>query len=209
MGQKKKPASQMKAMRCNNDWLFATLIRHRVIRQSALEQALDQAAFDLLDTQNTELVAVETRNVEFHRLFADALVKVPFKEVDSSVSIRVLLEHKSHINVEQLITQLLRYQTAFYEQENTAIVVIVINNGQPYGEGRALRFQHHLNPQVEDFWRQFGTLVLDFQVLLVNLQDQSVERRHRRSDDIASFVWYVMSRGAQPMDHSILQAGDD
>ena len=189
----------------NHSWFFDTAILLSIVRRSALRLGLSAERYGILEVDKTELISVESRGTDFRRRYADALIKVALKGTDGEVTIRIMLEHKSQTNVSDMMTQLLRYQTAYYESDKTAIITIVINNGKPIGDGGTFRFRDHLEPNQGKFRELFDPLVMDFGVVIVNLQDEEIERSFMESSDPASFGWYVMSRCHQGIDESALK----
>ena len=127
-------------------------------------------------------------------LDADAVFRVPVKDSQREVIVRFLLEHKSEMNLDTLIKQLVAYQHGLYERDNTPVVNVVVNNGPVPRFGDKLNFRTWLSDMDDDFWRVYDEYIMGFNAIVLNLQDPQVQQKLLKSQMPSAFGWYAMGK---------------
>ncbi len=177
----------------NHNWMFEQIIRSEFGPRESLKQVLNKQQLSLIDINQATLLSTKSTSPEKTLQDSDALIQVPIiGEKSSAVRIRFLVEHKSSIRIQQLASQLLRYQYGHYETSKEPIVTVVINNGPVSKHHDSLSFQDQLDNPGDAFWQAYGEYVLNFNALILNLQDPKIQHGLLASESPAALGLYAM-----------------
>lgn len=183
MGKPQENVIPSKKVVHNHNWMFEQIIRSQFGPRESLRQALTEAQFSLLNPDRAKLLSTKTTAPEKSLQDADAVIQVPLKrQTSTGVRVRYLVEHKSSFDVNQLMSQLLRYQYGLYEISKEPIITVVINNGPVSRDREQLSFQDCIADPGNEFWQVYGEYVLNFNAVILNLQDQAVQHLRRHWD---------------------------
>ncbi len=185
---------------CNHNWLFGTLIGWQQCQGDVLKLTFSEEHLSFINPDETTLLSTDLRSHELRIQVADTVIQVPRLNTRDKLTVRFLLEHKSRIDEHELMLQLLRYQVGLYERQNSPVVTVLINNGQPAGKNGVLQFRNWLTDSNDEFWRVYGDSVMNFNVVILNLRDPQVQKRLLKSNYPSALGWYAMGKASRHID---------
>ena len=180
----------------NHNWMIEQIIRSIFGPRVTLSEVLNRLQMSVVNIDKAELVLTKTTSPDKSLQDSDSVIRLPLKGQESSTGIRVrfLVEHKSSIDISGLIRQILRYQYGLYQHSKEPIITVVVNNGPVTKFRENISFQDWTDDPGNDFWQTFGDYVLQFNILVLNLQDPEVQNRLLSSDSPAALGLYAMGK---------------
>ena len=203
MSDQKKGAGSEKPVVCDHNWLFGTLIGWQPCQSDLLRLSFSDKQLELIDPDRTVLLSTNLRSHDLRARAADTVIGVVRAHGGGKLAVRCLLEHKSKINKRDLMRQLLRYQTGLYERAWSPVVTVVINNGAPLGE-RVLRFRDQLESADDALLRAYDGMVIDFNAVVLDLQDPQFQKRLLKAGHRSELGWYAMGHASGELNEEFL-----
>ena len=203
MSNQQKDAGSEKPVVCDHNWLFGTLIGWQPCQSDLLRLSFSDKQLELIDPDRTVLLSAHLRSPESRARAADTVIGVARAHGDGKLAVRCLFEHKSKINKRDLMRQLLRYQTGLYERAWSPVVTVVINNGAPLGE-RVLRFRDQLESADDALLRAYDGMVIDFNAVVLDLQDPQFQKRLLKAGHRSELGWYAMGHASGELNEEFL-----
>ena len=180
----------------NHNWMMEQIMRSRSGPKVALSETLDRQKKSVVNVDKAELVSTKTTSPDKSLQDADSVIRLPPKGQESSTGVRFrfLVEHKSEVNIDGLMRQILRYQYGLYKLSKEPIVTVVINNGPVTKFRQNISFQDWTDDPGNEFWQAYGDHVLQFNTFVLNLQDPEVQNRLLTSKLPAALGLYAMGK---------------
>ena len=180
----------------NHNWMMEQIMRSRSGPKVALSETLDRQKKSVVNVDKAELVSTKTTSPDKSLQDADSVIRLPPKGQESSTGVRFrfLVEHKSEVNIDGLMRQILRYQYGLYKLSKEPIVTVVINNGPVTKFRQNISFQDWTDDPGNEFWQAYGDHVLQFNIFVLNLQDPEIQNRLLASDLPAALGLYAMGK---------------
>ena len=178
----------------NHNWMMEQIMRSRSGPKVALSETLDRQKKSVVNVDKAELVSTKTTSPDKSLQDADSVIRLPPKGQESSIRVRCLVEHKSEVNIDGLMRQILRYQYGLYKLSKEPIITVVINNGPVTKFRERINFQDWTDDPGNEFWQAYGDHVLQFNIFVLNLQDPEIQNRLLASDLPAALGLYAMGK---------------
>ena len=178
----------------NHNWMMEQIMRSRSGPKVTLSETLSRQKMPVVNIDMAELVSTKTTSPDKSLQDADSVIRLPPKGQESSIRVRCLVEHKSEVNIDGLMRQILRYQYGLYKLSKEPIITVVINNGPVTKFRERINFQDWTDDPGNEFWQAYGDHVLQFNIFVLNLQDPEIQNRLLASDLPAALGLYAMGK---------------
>ena len=178
----------------NHNWMMEQIMRSRSGPKLTLSETLSRQNMSVVNIDMAELVSTKTTSPDKSLQDADSVIRLPPKGQESSIRVRCLVEHKSEVNIDGLMRQILRYQYGLYKLSKEPIITVVINNGPVTKFRERINFQDWADDPGDEFWQAYGDHVLQFNILVLNLQDPEIQNRLLASNLPAALGLYAMGK---------------
>ena len=178
----------------NHNWMMEQIMRSRSGPKVTLSETLSRQNMSVVNIDMAELVSTKTTSPDKSLQDADSVIRLPPKGQESSIRVRCLVEHKSEVNIDGLMRQILRYQYGLYKLSKEPIITVVINNGPVTKFRERVNFQDWADDPGDEFWQAYGDHVLQFNILVLNLQDPEIQNRLLASNLPAALGLYAMGK---------------
>ena len=139
-----------------------------------LKLILPKEVFDLFNWQSLRFEATTFITSEGLERRTDLILLVEFKESADCAKIIFLLEHKAQKRPQDVLLQLLDYQTGLYHKQEGAlvpVVPIIVYNGETKDYHGPVRFQSLLEGFDNEVKNIFGRYVLNFECFFLNVHE--------------------------------------
>ena len=137
---------------------------------------LTPSEFSLFDweTLKSEMTSFIDHDQKEKRM--DLVFSVKLKRSKKTAKILFLLEHKSH-QKNDLMVQMLEYQTGIYQKSKTPVIPILIYHGREKKWKGSLKFQDSLENITPSIRRKFGKNILDFTCRFLNIAELNISAK--------------------------------
>ena len=125
------------------------------------------------DTLKSEMTSFIDHDQKEKRM--DLVFSVKLKRSKKTARILFLLEHKSH-QKNDLMVQMLEYQTGIYQKSKTPVIPIIVYHGKEKWR-KSLRFQDSLEDITPSIRRKFGKNILDFNCRFLNIAELNISAK--------------------------------